>query len=65
MSESNPSIVAAKQRHGPQLHKLVQCCATCEKLTDAGYCEAFEDYPPEDFIEQENDCHEYVEAIPF
>jgi len=65
MSASKPSILQAKERQGPQPHKLRQCCATCENLTDAGYCEAFEDYPPGDFIETENHCDEYQQIIPF
>lgn len=65
MSESNPYILQAKERQGPQLRKLRQCCATCDRLTDSGYCEALDDTPPVDFIEKENDCDEYTEVVPF
>ena len=63
--EHKSYILSAKDRQTSPLPKWRQCCATCEKLTDEGWCQAFEDYPPIDFIEQENNCGEYIDIIPF
>lgn len=65
MSESDSYIIEAKKRQMPGPPTWRKCCATCEKLTDAGYCQAFDAEPPADFIEQENNCDEYLGVIPF
>ena len=65
MSESNKSILEAKNRQMPGAPTWLKCCATCEKLSDNGHCEAFDDYPPINYIEKENDCQEHGLALPF
>ena len=65
MSESNPSILSAKRRQMPQQQNRRRCCATCDYLSDDGECEIFGESPPLEFIEQENDCEEYQDVIPF
>jgi hypothetical protein len=32
---------------------------------DDGVCEEYNETPPLDFIEKENDCEHYAELIPF
>jgi hypothetical protein len=62
---SKKHILEAKNRQGPGAPTWLKCCATCEKLSDSGYCEAFGENPPPEFIEQENDCEQYQDTIPF
>lgn len=43
----------------------VQNCASCEHLNNDGMCERLVEYPPLDFIPQQNECADYYEVIPF
>ena len=61
----NQKIIEAKQRHMPPPHKRKQCCATCDFLSNEGMCLVYNQAPPIEYIEQENDCGEYDEAPPF
>ena len=65
MSESKKSILEARARQAPAAPPWRRCCASCEMLSDDGYCEAFEENPPIEFIESENKCEKYCELIPF
>lgn len=58
-------VKQAKHRQAPHSPRTPHCCATCERLTRVGYCLAMQDYPPLEFIEQENDCGEYLQDVPF
>ena len=64
-SGSQLAIMEAKERQQPSRPPWRQCCAACDHLDDTGLCRQFDDRPPMDFIEQENDCAEFVECIPF
>ena len=64
-SEYMEHVKAAKHRQAPHSPRTPHCCATCEHLTAVGYCLAMMDYPPLDFIEQENECVEYSQDVPF
>lgn len=63
--EYKKAVADAKRRAWPEPPKVPRCCATCDYLTSEGRCAAFDSYPPLEFIEQENDCKEYIELLPF
>ena len=65
MNESNPYILHAKKRQTPDPPPRRKCCATCEHLRNDGLCLEFDDYPPVEFIEQENECDQYEQDPPF
>ena len=65
MSESKKFILEARMIEAPAAPPWRRCCATCEMLSDDGYCEAFEEHPPIEFIRVENKCEKYFELIPF
>ena len=65
MCESKKYILEARARQTPPAPQWLRCCASCEMLSDDGYCEAFEEHPPIEFIEVENECEKYCELIPF
>lgn len=64
-SEYMEQVKAAKHRQAPHSPRTPHCCATCEHLTSVGYCLSVQDYPPFNFIEQENDCEHYLQDVPF
>lgn len=58
-------VVEAQRRQTPGRPVWNRCCATCDYLTKAGWCEQLDDEVPLDFIEKENDCEHYHEVVPF
>lgn len=42
-----------------------QCCGTCEHLDEFGYCQAFDQYPPLEYITTDNNCSKYMIYLPF
>lgn len=57
-------IAKIKERYKPITHYPPQCCASCEFLSDEGKCQHHGDVPLA-YIEQENECAEYVPRVPF
>jgi len=65
MKEFQEYVCAAKKRQEPKTVSALKCCASCEELTPEGFCLAFHETPPADFIEKINDCEKYIQCIPF
>ena len=63
-TELRDLITAARERNRPVTHYPPDCCASCEYLSDLGRCQHHGPVPLE-FIEQENDCGEYLPRVPF
>ena len=57
-------IKEIKAKYRPVTHYPPDCCASCEYLSDDGRCQHHGPVPLE-FIEQENDCKEYLPRVPF
>ena len=58
-------VAEAKRAMRPADPEWPHCCATCELLDDTGYCRVFGEYPPLEFLSQENDCEKFELLIPF
>lgn len=65
MSDHRHAVKQARMNQAPYPSSVRQCCATCEILTDDGYCPEHQATPPSEFLEQENECEYYAEQIPF
>ena len=53
-----------KSRYKPVTYYPPQCCASCEWLGDNGEC-AKHGPVPLAFIEQPNECEDYMMRVPF
>lgn len=47
-----------------------KCCVNCEHYTDAEWseddrCRKYNETPPQEYAESENECPEWVQMIPF
>lgn len=58
-------VSVAKDRQQNSITAWLKCCATCYHLDAFGYCDAFDDSPPINFLEKENDCKDYEKDISF
>lgn len=63
--EYKAAIKAAKDKAMPTPPAFPHSCAGCFHLKSEGFCSEVQDYPPLEFIEQENECGSWEPDIPF
>ena len=42
-----------------------RCCAHCDYMSAGGWCEAFREAPPVEFLTERNECPRWLDRIPF
>lgn len=47
------------------MHGADRSCASCEFLTDEGFCTVHNQFPPLEFISVQTDCDQHTDQIPF
>jgi hypothetical protein len=47
--------------------KPPRCCYTCDAFNknEGGFCKYFNMEPPKEYVEEINDCPQYLNEIPF
>ena len=65
MPEHHQAVKQARVNQTPYTSPVRRCCATCEILTDDGYCPEYQAMPPVEFLEEPNECPSYEQEIPF
>jgi len=58
-SEAAKVIAAERARKEPQN------CARCDYMAEDGWCGAFNEAPPVEFLTRENECTKFIHYLPF
>ena len=60
--------------HDPEAEKIIaqarapierRCCAHCDYMSPGGWCDAFGEAPPVEFLIKRNECPRWLDRLPF
>jgi len=72
MTYARPMTVP--DHHDPEAEKIIaqaralierRCCAHCDYMSPGGWCDAFGEAPPVEFLTERNECARWLDRLPF